>query len=58
MDRLWQKPGFSRWNINKVVMAELQRERGDGDSQPTLLHPNKISGDEKIVEDVDEKSSV
>lgn len=51
MDRLWA-PEINTWNANKIVMAELQRERGNDGSAPEYLHP----GEEK-VEDVDQKSA-
>lgn len=55
MDRLWA-PEINTWNANKIVMAELQRERGNDGSAPEYLHPTKVAGEEK-VEDVDQKSA-
>ncbi|KAK4698530.1 hypothetical protein P7C70_g7745, partial [Phenoliferia sp. Uapishka_3] len=56
--RLWA-PGMTPWNANKIVMAELQRERHDGGA-PEYIHQDgdkDISGTQQKFED-SEKHSV
>ncbi|KAL8284116.1 hypothetical protein RQP46_004865 [Phenoliferia psychrophenolica] len=56
MDRLFA-PGMSTWNANKIVMSELQRERGSGGAVPEYLHHDKPAGQQEQLED-SEKASV
>ncbi|KAM0754727.1 quinate permease [Meredithblackwellia eburnea MCA 4105] len=55
MDRLFA-PGINRWNANKIVMAELQRERENAGA-PTYIHQDKENGTQQRFEDT-EKASV
>ena len=57
MDRLFA-PGMNTWNANKIVMAELQRERGTTSGAPEYLHQDKsTAGQQQQLED-SEKASV
>jgi hypothetical protein len=49
---------MNTWNANKIVMAELQRERGTTSGAPEYLHQDKsTAGQQQQLED-SEKASV
>lgn len=55
MDRLFA-PGQSTFSANKVVMAEIQRERATQSGQPEYLHHDKPAGQEQQIEDSEKRS--